>query len=62
MRKNKDGTGYIIDSNIMYLSKYIDYDKAKRLEFKDINWTTISNKIITKSKDDCRNKWGQIMN
>ena len=39
------------------MGKYINYEEARKTDFKNINWTKIANKLKTKSKDDCRNKW-----
>jgi hypothetical protein len=39
------------------LSKYIDYSTAKSINYQKIPWTEIAQKLKTRSKDDCRNRW-----
>lgn len=51
----------LADENLQLLSNYINYDVARKLELKDINWTKIASKIGTKSKDDCKNKFYQSL-
>ena len=50
-----------MDTNMRKVLDYIDFEKIKNIDFSNINWTKIANKIETKSKDDCKNKWTQQM-
>ena len=40
-----------------FISKYIDYDSAKEIEFQNLNWLKIAKHVKTKSITDCKNKW-----
>ncbi|KRX03138.1 Homeodomain protein [Pseudocohnilembus persalinus] len=45
------------DPYLEALSNMINYNVVKKLNFEQIKWTKISDKLKTKSVDDIRNKW-----
>jgi len=48
-----------IDANMRFLISYLNYDGLNKLSSLSIPWTNIAEKMSTKSKDDCKNKWTQ---
>jgi len=48
-----------IDANMKFLISHIDYEGLNKLSHLSIPWTDIAEKMSSKSKDDCKNKWTQ---
>ncbi|EGR28823.1 ttf1 protein, putative [Ichthyophthirius multifiliis] len=50
-----------LDANTTFLLAFINYPGVQELQNQgSIQWTQIAEKLQTKSKDDCRNKWVQL--
>lgn len=53
----------IYDEFLTKLADYIDIEKAKTVDYTNLDWTNIASQMQTRSKDDCRNLWySQIYN
>lgn len=39
------------------MSNFINFDEGQKIAYEQLPWTKISDKVKTKSKDDCRNRW-----
>lgn len=62
-RVSRHNPVYQPDCVLKALSPFIDSARAKLIESKGIPWTTVAEKVKTKSKDDCRNRWyNQVYN
>ena len=55
-RKNRP---HQLDPMLEVINKYVKVQEARAINMKAIKWTRIAQKMKTRSKDDCRNRWYQ---